>query len=42
MDQIELLRYDQNSNVFLTNVGKNSGDMKLLTSGMLDPIFTFP
>ena len=42
MDEINQLRYDQNPNVFLTNVGANSGDMKLLTAGMLDPICSFP
>lgn len=42
LDEINILRYDQNPNVFLTSVGQNSGDMKLLTSGMLDLIHTFP
>ena len=42
LDEINILRYDLNPNVFLTSVGQNSGDMKLLTSGMLDHIYTFP
>ena len=41
MDKIEMLRYDSNPNVFMSSVGKNSGEVKLLTSGMLDPIFNF-
>ena len=36
MDQIDILRYDLNPNVFMSSVGKNNGDIKLLTSGMLD------
>lgn len=42
MDEISILKYDQNPNVFLTSVGQSNGDMKLLTSGMLDHIYTFP
>ena len=43
MDPIDLLRYDNsNQNVLLSGTGKNNGDMKLLTSGNLDHIFTFP
>ena len=42
LDEIKILRYDLNPNVFLTGVGKICGDMKLLTAGMLDPIHTFP
>jgi len=36
MDEIDILRYDLNPNVFMSSVGKNNGDIKLLTSGMLD------
>ena len=42
LDPISILRYDQNPNVFLASTGKSSGDIKLLTSGMLDPIYTYP
>lgn len=43
MDQINIIKYDQtNPNVFLTSCGKTCGDMKLLTSGMLDHIYTWP
>ena len=43
IDPVKILRYDQiNPNVFLSSVGKDHGDMKLLTSGMLDHIYTFP
>ena len=42
LDEVSILRFDQNQSVFLTSTGKNSGDMKLLTSGMMDHIYTFP
>ena len=43
LDPITILKYDSsNPNVFMSSVGKNSGDIKLLTSGMLDHIYTFP
>ena len=42
LEPIDKLRYDQNPFVFLSSVGKESGDMTLLTSGMLDKIYTFP
>ena len=43
IDSIDILKYDHtNRNVFLSSTMKNSGDIKLLTSGMLDQIYTFP
>ena len=43
LDPIEILRYDNsNQNVLMSGTGRNNGDMKLLTSGMLDHIYTFP
>lgn len=43
LDAVNILRYDHsNPNVFLSNVGHNSGDVQLLTAGMLDHIYTFP
>ena len=42
LEPIDKLRFDQNPFVFLSSVGKESGDMTLLTSGMLDKIYTFP
>ena len=43
LEQIDILRYDHaNPQVFLTGCGRNNGDMKLLTSGMLDHIYTWP
>ena len=42
-DEIKILAYDQaNPNVFLSSVGKECGDMSLLTSQMLDHIYTWP
>ena len=37
-----MLRYDANPNIFMASVGKDSGEVRLLTSGMLDPVFSFP
>ena len=43
MDPLTILKYDlANPNVFLSSCGKDIGDMKLMTSGMLDHIYTFP
>ena len=43
IDSIDILSYDcTNRNVFLSSTAKKSGDIKLLTSGMLDQIYTFP
>lgn len=43
LDSVKILDYDKaNPNVFLSSVGKDCGDMKLLTAGMLDHIYTWP
>ena len=42
LDPISALTYDQNANMLLTSTGKSNGVIKLLTSGMLDPIYTYP
>lgn len=43
LDEIKILKYMQdNPSVFLTSAGKDCGDIKLMTSGMLDHIYTWP
>ena len=43
LDEIKILKYMQdNPNVFISSAGKDCGDLKLMTSGMLDHIYTWP